>query len=251
VAVADRLLEWNRFVELEGAANFRDLGGYACANGVTATAMLFRADTLSALTPGDFATVMSFGLRTVVDLRHDFELQRFRSAFEGHPAVRYLHAPVALPKMEGYGKAAVLLEGGLGEFYCNMLDASAAAFRVLFERLADARSYPMVFHCTHGRDRTGMAAALVLAAAGVSQDDIIADFLISNERLQPQMASWREELAAKGVDVDSLDLFELRADHLQAAFAHLDRRYGGLQPYLRSTGVGDRQVAAFRRLFVR
>ncbi|HEX6512827.1 MAG TPA: tyrosine-protein phosphatase [Chloroflexota bacterium] len=180
-----------RRVELQGAANFRDLGGYGAGSGRTAWGAIFRSDSLSALTRSDIGVLMDLGLRSVVDLRHESELSRAKCALEG--------------------------------------------------MLADARSYPLVFHCTHGRDRTGLAASLVLLAAGVPSDDVIADFVLSNEYL-------RERLA--GIDAVAAKELELQPSHLGAALNHLDERYGGVEPYIAGLGVSPGQLAAFRRQFV-
>lgn len=238
-----RLLPQVRRVGLQGAANFRDLGGYDTFTGSTAWGVVFRSDSLSALTRSDISVLLDLGLRSVVDLRHETELGRARCALDGHPAVRYRHCPAFIPNAQLLGTPEFLASLDLAALYCAILDGSADCFRALFTMLGDPRSYPLVFHCTYGRDRTGLAAAVVLLAAGVPTDAVIADFVLSNEYL-------RDRLAAESIDARTAAQLQPRPSHLLAALNHLGQQYGGVAPYLARAGVSPAQLAAFRRQFV-
>ena len=179
----------NARIELDGALNFRDLGGYAAGGGTTARGKLYRSDALSELTERDISVLMDLGLSTVVDLRHARELVESPGVFATHATVRYHHQPVLTPDANGLAPHERLMRLDFAAHNIAMARQSTATFAFLFQLLADADAYPLVFHCAGGRDRTGVAAALILSAAGVSREDIMADYLVSNEYLVPLMAA--------------------------------------------------------------
>ena len=108
-----------------------------------------------------------------------------------------------------------------------------------------ASGEPTVFHCTAGKDRTGFAAALVLRALGTPEDDVMHDYLLTNERLQlPDMAKY--PLPPEVLQV----LWRVQPDFLQAAFDEVDARYGSLESYFREGLVlHDEQRAQLRALY--
>ena len=141
--------------------NFRDLGGYVVASGdaVTRWRTLFRADGLGELTVGDFTVLRDLGIRTVIDLRAAYELERGQFDLSAHP-VSYHHIPFieSIPDPEEFDRRPDLLEAQ----YLEMLDNAGAEIRSALEVLAGPDALPAVFHCTAGKDRTGLLSAIVL-----------------------------------------------------------------------------------------
>src|SRR5579871_550928 len=176
-----------RRVALDGALNFRDLGGYATPHGGTRRGLLYRSDALSSLSDGDVNRLLDLGLATVVDLRNARELESSPGVFAAHARVQYHHNPVAVLGDADLPPHERLLALDFAAHYVDMARLSSETFAFLFHLLAREEAYPLVFHCAGGRDRTGVAAALILSAAGVSREDILADYLISNEYLVPMM----------------------------------------------------------------
>lgn len=241
----------NRRVDLEGALNFRDLGGYATPNGLTIGGKVYRSDALSSLTDGDVARLLDLGLTTVVDLRNSRELEVSPGVFATHPRVRYHHNPVATLGPTDLAPHERLRALDFAAHNVEMARKSSTTFAVLFHLLADADNYPLVFHCTGGRDRTGVAAALVLSAAGVSREDILGDYLISNEYLVPLMQRMSASFARNGIDPEPvLANLHLRETYLTALFEVIDTDYGGIDAYLSSIGVSKSELRAFRAVFV-
>jgi protein-tyrosine phosphatase len=169
-----------RRVPFEGVQNFRDLGGYRTVDGGrTRWGRVFRADSLHKLTVGDRELFERLGLRVVYDLRGDRER-------EVNPTVAdAVHLPVVgHVRSEGDDEAtarAALLEASdgervLAELYVGMLVHSAPLFGSLLRGLAAPDGLPAVFHCHAGKDRTGMVAALLLLAVGVSRADVLDDY---------------------------------------------------------------------------
>jgi protein-tyrosine phosphatase len=132
-----------------------------------------------------------------------------------------------------------------------MVRVSGHTFAALFHLLAQADAYPLVFHCAGGRDRTGVAAALVLSAVGVSREDILDDYLISNEHLVPLMQRMSNGFAAKGIDPEPiLANLHLREAYLVVLLDMLDAHFGGIDGYLEWIGISRAEVAALRAHFV-
>jgi len=173
-----------RKVALEGCFNFRDLGGYPTSDGRrTRWRHLFRADGLSRLTENDLSTLSALGVVTVIDLRTDLEADtqgRFPDDVDG---VSYHHLPLTdtLPGEEetpDWQRAAFV-----SDRYLAMLSEGTATISTSLRLLADSRNRPAVFHCSVGKDRTGVLSALVLGFLGVPDDVIIDDYALSYEAM--------------------------------------------------------------------
>ncbi|MDQ1521428.1 MAG: protein-tyrosine phosphatase, partial [Actinomycetota bacterium] len=183
-------------ITLEGAPNFRDLGGYETSDGLRVRhGQLFRSGVLSELTDDDIAVLEALGLATVVDLRSAAEIEaRPNRIPRGAVAVE---VPVTDVSMAPTVIAAKLEAGetdGLGaEMLLTGNRAFArelrAAFAEVLQLVMDAARRPIVFHCTAGKDRTGFASAIVLLTLGVLRDTVVDDYLSSNARLADRQAA--------------------------------------------------------------
>ncbi len=238
-----------RRLVLEQAVNFRDLGGYPTRDGAMTTwGKLFRADSLDLLTEADLRRLERLGLRTACDLRHPTEADRYPSRFRGHARVAYYHIAVSLPPADD----PVVPKLGAARYrllYPFILDHGAPTFRALFERLADPESYPLVFHCTAGKDRTGVVAAVLLLAAGVDRDTALADYLETRRHIEELRARLEAFVRARGVD-PARYLIDVYPEAMAGALDHLERRYGTAEDYLLGCGITPAQLDAFRAIFV-
>jgi protein-tyrosine phosphatase len=234
-----------RLIALEGAVNFRDLGGYATEDGLrTRWRVLFRADGLSELTETDLEVMRELGIRTVVDLRSGQEVEQSRFNVEAHP-VTFHHYPFikALPNAEDFERAP----GFLGTQYTEMLDEATPQIIGALSALAAPDARPAVFHCTAGKDRTGLLSALVLSLLGVPEETVIADYALSGAAMSRLRAKLIEKYPdGKSVIADSDVLFSADPANMAALFAHLRARYGTVARYAAQVGVPDDVVARLR-----
>jgi protein-tyrosine phosphatase len=238
-----------RLIPLDGAVNFRDLGGYVTEDGLrTRWRVLFRADGLSELTESDLATMRELGIRTVVDLRSGQEVEQSRFNVDAHP-VTFHHYPFikALPDPEEFARAP----GFLGTQYTEMLDGAAPQIIGALSALATPDACPAVFHCTAGKDRTGLLSALVLSLLGVPEETVVADYALSGDA----MARLRAKLTVKYPDgktliADSDALFSADPANMVALFAHLRDRYGTAAGYAEAVGVPSDVVTRLRHTFL-
>jgi len=225
-----------RLIALEGAVNFRDLGGYATEDGLrTRWRVLFRADGLSELTETDLEVMRELGIRTVVDLRSGQEVEQSRFNVEAHP-VTFHHYPFikALPNAEDFARAP----GFLGTQYTEMLDEATPQIIGALSALAAPDARPAVFHCTAGKDRTGLLSALVLSLLGVPEETVIADYALSGAAMSRLRAKLIKKYPDGGsVIADSDVLFSADPANMVALFAHLRNRYGTVAEYAVQVGV--------------
>src|SRR5262249_41673359 len=130
----------------------------------------------------------------------------------------------------------------------EIIRTSSATFATLFRLLGDPDNYPLVVHCAGGRDRTGVACALMLSVAGVSRADVIEDYMLSTELLRARYAMHRQEWIDQGVDPEPIMAnTALRPAFIEATLDALDADYGGAESYLRAAGVGAEELAVFRK----
>jgi protein-tyrosine phosphatase len=184
----------DRRVALEAGFNFRDLGGHETAGGRRVrTGVLYRADTLHRLTAADLDVLRGLGLRTVIDLRTRTELERFGRAGLTDDEVAHHHLPMIdeVRSPESRRLEDEPTPEQRGELYLRMLEGGGPAVAASLRLLAAPGALPAVFHCTAGKDRTGVLAAIVLGQLGVPDDAIAEDYALTEESVEATRA-WLE-----------------------------------------------------------
>jgi protein-tyrosine phosphatase len=246
-------------VPLEGALNFRDLGGYSGRDGRTVRwERVFRSDALHALTERDVAVVAELGLRSVFDLRWSHERERQPTAIPTSHGHRSVHLMVGEDPDLTNSRELLdqILDGSLPEaddafvaqMYVDMLRDGALTFGRLLTHLAEDDWLPALFHCTAGKDRTGIAAALLLSVLGVDDGVIVDDYELSTlYRSNKRIEELRPAIEAAGVDVEKVRPFlSARRPVMEATLRHLRDDHGGVEAYL--TGPAGVPAATLDRL---
>jgi protein-tyrosine phosphatase len=246
-----------RLLALEGALNWRDLGGYATSDGrVTRWERVYRSDGLDQLTDADLDLIVDLGIRLVVDFRIDREVDLAPSRLPDHPELRRQRLPIG-DDVAGTTVIERIQSGELTSYtaeevaatYEKILEESAREFGIALTHAADPANHPMVFHCTAGKDRTGLMAMLLLGALGVDSDDIAADYeLTTHYRSSKRLVILRPQLEAAGVDVDAvLPFLTAQAPVMAATIEALVDRYGSIPQYLTGrAGVADETLRRLR-----
>jgi protein-tyrosine phosphatase len=249
-----RLMLAERILPLDGAVNFRDLGGYRTADGRRVRwGRVYRSGSLANLTEADQAYLRSAGLKLVCDLRSTREIDRHPNNLPLDGGISYLHLPLdtedsTLQRLHAIFIDRRRLEHAMEKAYTKvMIDRNADVFGAVLRHLADADNLPAVFHCTAGKDRTGVTAALVLAALGVPDDVIIADYTLSNHYYDSVYAFTQRAIrpvAFLGVRVEDLQpLLIADAEKMRFTLEYVREHYGSVADYLRSTaGVDDAMI---------
>lgn len=259
VAAGGTVQTAERVLPLEGAANFRDVGGYVTIDGRrVAWGRLFRADELYGLTTQDVATIETLGIRYAIDLRSSPEVGRRPDRLP--PKVIYRHVPIFAK--DPIGRPSMLfgrhrLDQRLRRMYRESIIAEGApAIGKVLHLCADPANLPLLFHCTGGKDRTGVIAALLLHICGVPRDVIVADYSLTNLAAERSLAAVREAFHATkmppGVRLEQFyPLFSARPEILERAFAYIEKTYDSLDAYLRgAVGLRDVDIRAIRENLV-
>jgi protein-tyrosine phosphatase len=232
-----------RLIALEGALNWRDLGGYETANGrVTRWGRVYRADGLDQLTDADLDLIAGLGIRLVIDFRVDREVDLAPSRLPDHPELRRHRLPIGedvaattvIERIQS-GEITSYTEEQVAATYEKILDDAAPEFGTALTHAADPANHPMVFHCTAGKDRTGLMAMLLLGALDVPRDEIVRDYeLTTHYRSSKRLVILRPQLEAAGVDVDAvLPFLTAQAPVMAATITALEARHGSIEGYLR------------------
>ncbi|MFG2097781.1 tyrosine-protein phosphatase [Streptomyces sp. NPDC048612] len=236
----------NRHLAFERLHNFRDLGGYRSADGRTVRGgRLFRSDSLGKLRGEDWTRFLGLGIGTVIDLRYPWEIDA-KGRIPAHPSFRYHHLSI---EHRPYDQPSLGPEVETGPFlaerYLEVAHDGVGELRQALEVIAVADG-PVVFHCASGKDRTGLLAALVLAALGVPEADIIEDFTLTERATERLLADWRAE--HPGQEPVWPGYGRAPADVMRRFLAALTRQHGSVRGYLSGMlGVDDEMVAMLRR----
>ncbi|MCK6081437.1 tyrosine-protein phosphatase [Microbacterium sp. EYE_5] len=233
-------------LDVPGAFNFRDVGGLPARGGETRAGVLFRSGNLAHLTDDGRAAVAALGIRRVVDLRDDGE-RRWEPSLLGDLPFDVVHLPMFAGSVASFFDDDL----SLADLYRAIVDGSASRLVEVVRAVVTAQ--PVLVHCTVGKDRTGVSVALALAAAGVDEDAVIADYA-RTEALLPVARNERILGFLRGTYPHARHLEDLAtrspASAMRGVFDDLRARYGGPVDYLRAHGLGDDEVAALRRVLV-
>jgi protein-tyrosine phosphatase len=230
---------------LQRAYNVRDLGGYACAQGKTTRWRTYlRGDNLAFLENEDITFLKEYGLKTVIDLRSADELTSFPNPFELDEEITYHNIPLMAGNIgditrELAGKPAQFLP----LFYTMLLDQGKGNLKKVLDVIADHTTGALLFHCTAGKDSTGILSMLLLSIAGVADVDIISNYCITahynkeNPRIQKQMHVTPAEVLASS------------PEYIITTMGYLDAKYGSREFYLQAIGVDQANIERIRTHF--
>lgn len=250
--------DYQRRLELEGAPNVRDLGGYPTRNGGrTRWGRLLRAGRLSTLTERDLSVLSRYRLRAVCDFRHAAEAARDPSRLETLEGVAVHNLPIvpgSHSSGDGHFEWTRLTPEEMAGFMVRINRELAleqtAAYRRMFELLLAIEDGAFLFHCSAGKDRTGFAAAIILSALGVSRETIMEDYLLTARYYPPpgEAAYLAGKYLGRSPSEDDETLFmalmDAREQYLSAAFEAIDERYGSVSDYLEDALGLDEQKRA-------
>lgn len=238
-----------RILHIEGSPNIRHIGGYATRDGRRTSTDLVRSASLHRLQPGGIAVLRDHGVRTVVDLRSKIERERdVTPSLEEH-GIAHVFAPVFEQEASPVGLASEQFVG-YGVVYQRMLTIGGDAYRALFQTIAQSEG-GLLFHCAVGKDRTGVAAMLMLELAGVADEEIVADYAASAELLRPLLAAMLPRMAERGISAErGMAMMDSPREAIETTLAHLRAQYGSAAGYLHDLGFEGGEISAVKRRIV-
>jgi len=242
----------HRNIPLKGSYNIRDLGGYQTANGgLTHWKTILRSGDMHCLSPEAKVSLLDYGIRTVVDLRRDLELEEKPNGLAESPSITYIHHDLwgsLLPAdRSNYETAA---DYWLGQ-YSLLIDEHRSQVCDAVSTVADPNNWPLVFHCAAGKDRTGVVAGLVLSLAGVPNNTIAEDYALSAHFLLDRFI---EMTPADELPIN-FGWREYQQEHcppeaMSKTLKHLESAYGGPEAYLVGGGFSKSQIESLQSAFL-
>ena len=240
-----------RRVPFAGALNFRDIGGYlVTGGGMTRWRAVYRSDSLHYLTDADLAAFDALGIKTVYDLRRPGEIAQFPGP-RGH-----VHLEIPGGDLATCSTASLRTrqdgEEWLAADYRSMLAGSAPAFGRLLTRLGEDGNRPAVVHCLGGKDRTGMAIALLLTALGVDRGTVLDDYELTSRCHASRVPEVVEAFTQLGIGAPAAQaLMSTPRWAMAGALRELDQVHGGIREYLLGPGgMAPQSLSTLRETLV-
>ena len=223
-----------RRIAFDGVRNFRDLGGFSFAHGALRKGVVFRSDRLSKLTGRDTALLRELGVTTIIDMRAAEERERAPNRIAAASGITQITRPFlprhTLPMFDAINSGcfdAAAAHGAMLKQYEALAIEHVDTYAQLVDDLLVPGRTPLVLHCTSGKDRTGMIAAILLLALGVPMSDIITDYVMTQDHIE-KVDYFEEHADPASVQV----VMSAKAEFIEAAFAAMTARYGTVERYL-------------------
>ncbi len=242
-----------RNLTVEGIYNVRDLGGYPTADGhATRWQVFVRAGNMNVLSPDGYQRLTDYGIKTLIDLRDESELEMSPNEWVQASDMTYRHLPLFgdhLSKSEAW-QTENESHHHLHEHYAYYLDQCQAQIGAIMGAVVDSMPGTL-FHCYMGKDRTGLIAGLVLGAVGVADEVIAEDYAQTTQHYADLVPEWRVRAEARGENLAHFDRDVASApETMMETLKHLKVRYGGVKDYLGVCGVTEGQIGELRERFV-
>ena len=232
----------------ERILNFRDCGGHRTIQGYRMnTGMIYRCGSLEYASKDDLKRLQSLGLKTICDLRTKMEIKSKPDRLPD-ATVNYVNVPVTPKDSDYFDSTKRLIALLTGKFrnvdfneliktqYGDFVLSQAEQFARVLTLLCDRENYPLIIHCTGGKDRTGFACALIQATVGVPMETVISDYLLSNsstKQLEVRLKRSILIMSLFGIKKDQLKpLTGVKREFLEIAFKKIETEFGSLESYL-------------------
>lgn len=245
-------------LQFEKLNNTRELGGIKTTGGGEVRPMLlFRTPRLSPASEADIQRLKALGIRHIFDFRDRSELEEHPDPSIDGAVNHFIPVLPALPgkkEMDLSDKTPEILMNFFRSMYKTFAenDVCAGAYREFFRIVIENAGCPILWHCTQGKDRTGIASLLLLTALGVKLEDAKEDYFLSNPGLRPDF----EVLEAEGMDGKMLELMRammfVYPECLDGFLDSVKDNFGGVEGYLRQRlGLDSSDFDTLRAAYVR
>lgn len=232
-------MEAQRRYILENIENCRDLGGYPSKYGCTKFGRFIRCGTVDRPTENDIKKLKELNVTTVIDLRGDYEFQSRPNDIE-----RLTENARHISLYELNVAEAKNIKITITEVYEYIINGYKENIYSALKAVADAPDGAVLYHCFLGKDRTGILTMLLLTVAGVSEDDIVADYQLTYTYLENYMQTHAETLW----DTEPEMHYSL-PQTMRSLLAYIKKKYGSIEDYIRQIGIGDEDIEKIRKRF--
>ncbi|KAL4264489.1 Protein-tyrosine phosphatase-like protein [Pleurotus pulmonarius] len=249
------------FITIPGVINVRDLGAYLSnthPGKLTKPNLMLRSAEISGITPEGIDRLRELGITKVFDLRSDTEIEKYDTPVPEIEGIEIIRAPVFQKedyspemmakryKLYASGKTEAFME-----LYSQILDHGGQAFGAVLKHIHDRPTEGCLFHCTAGKDRTGLLAAILLKLAGVDNESIAKDYALTRVGREPArpmiMARLAKEPLFASNNEAALNMFTCRHETMTSFLELLDKNYGGVEEYLKKyINLSDAEINRIR-----
>ena len=228
-----------RLIPLEGMVNTRDLGGYETQSGSYSKSHKYvRASSPSHATQADIHDLKDYGIKAVIDLRSDFEQEKQPNPFENEPDIDFYKVNLFASSTTAVVPKEVREYKNLGGVYIYMLEAMKDQFKNIFDIFLQYPYDGVLFHCSAGKDRTGVTAALLLDLIGCHEYDIVKDYSESFEN----NLEINEELSQMMEDKEMSQYLKSMPAYMMEFLDYLREHYGSSREYLHQIGLSYDEI---------
>jgi protein-tyrosine phosphatase len=238
-----------RVIPLQGAWNTRTFAGLQGSHGPIPASAFVRTSDLGRLTPADRDALAAAGVTLDIDLRTADEQAQSPDLLATDARFAYQRTSLMGTEKMDLQKMMTTFPDSLGAAYVQWLDHSQPQFKQVFQRIAAERDGTVLFHCTAGKDRTGIIAGLLLDLAGVPRADIVHNYAISAHYLEGQpkdsaMNAQIMELIKQNPEIarKMAGMSGTAPENMEMFLAALHAQYGGAEGYLKSIGVSEAEI---------
>lgn len=238
-----------RVIPLQGAWNTRTFAGLQGTHGPIPASAFVRTSDLGRLTAADRDALAAAGVTLDIDLRTADEQAQSPDLLADDARFAYQRTSLMGTEKMDLQKMMTTFPDSLGAAYVQWLDHSQPQFKQVFQRIAAERDGTVLFHCTAGKDRTGIIAGLLLDLAGVSRADIVHNYAISAHYLEGQpkdsaMNAQIMELIRQNPEIGRkmAGMSGTAPENMEMFLVALHQQYGGAEGYLKSIGVSEAEI---------
>ena len=250
---------YDRVIHLKGTTNTRDIGGYQTSDQRSLLwRQIIRSENLSRLTAKDFQKLEEIGLKTVIDLRTDHELKKAPTVWQGDNPPRFYHFPVGDSHNDWFNAQRKMMKKSrftekqalehMMNGYTMFAEVGQPSFQKMMDVVLDPSNWPVLIHCSAGKDRAAVAVAIIMEALAVDREIIMEDFMLTNEigRSEEKAVILAKEGrsagggrgSARGPSADAwFPIVGVQPEMLNAFYASIDEQHGSMDAFLTEMGV--------------
>lgn len=233
-------------ITVSGSFNVRDLGGYTAGNGTTRWGLTYRSGSMCRVDSDGIKTLHQLGIGKVIDLRSQQERLSHPDPFGADNGIQLINISL----FDDLDPTSLKQNNILLDLYTKALQTHGEVFVQVLREIAYTEG-GVLFHCTAGKDRTGLIAALLLSVAGVAPDDIIADYALTATRIGPLLEEFSKIIKDQNLSSGHYSpLLECHPETMAKTLAWLDEQYGGALTYLTTNGLNENDLAQLRKRLV-
>ncbi|MDR3178464.1 MAG: tyrosine-protein phosphatase [Oscillospiraceae bacterium] len=233
----------SRFISLKGTKNTRDLGGYKTLDGKTTKYKVFlRSDNTDKLTSDDIKILKNkYNVSTVIDLRNEFEIKSCKDKLSEAEGIKYFSFPITISIQNM--KNLIENKTTLSDAYFDLINKKSI-IKKLFKIIENSKDGAILFHCVHGKDRTGALSMILLGLANVSKEDIVKDYEKTFELIK------NEKYVKNGIEKNGLSLYQSLREYIEPVIDYIEQTFKTFEKYLIWCGVNNETISLVKSKFV-